>query len=384
MTEPLATVFRKPFDEQIAAFRLRLGDLIPTQGWKDVQGAAHDRGFMVAGAAKADLLADLAAAIDKAISQGTGLEAFRRDFRGIVESHGWHGWTGEGSKGGEAWRTRVIYQTNMRTSYAAGRFAQLTAGNFAFWVYKHGGSLEPRLHHLAWDGVALAPDHPFWATHYPPNGWGCSCYAGGARTEAGVRRLGGDPGKALPSGWQSPDKKTGTPTGIDKGWNYAPGASVAETISMLAAKLEALPAQPSIDLIQTWLRSEQFGRWFSKPEGNFPLVRIPETDAALIGSKPQVAMLSSETAAKQGREHPELLILDYAQAQRTVNEATHRIQDSPTSLLYVLEEPGANGYVLVVKATMTGLGLFVQSFRRISGDETQRARTVRRLLQKSK
>ena len=95
-------------------------------------------------------------------------------FREIVERRGWHGWTGEGTKAGEAWRTRVIYRTNMRTSYMAGRYAQLTEGNYAFWVYFHGGSVEPRLDHLSWNGIALPPGHPFWAAHFPPNGWGCS------------------------------------------------------------------------------------------------------------------------------------------------------------------------------------------------------------------
>jgi hypothetical protein len=69
-------------------------------------------------------------------------------------------WTGEGSAKGEAWRTRVIYQTNLLTSYAAGRRAQLLAGKYKYWVYRHSGAEHPRLHHLALDGIALPPDHP--------------------------------------------------------------------------------------------------------------------------------------------------------------------------------------------------------------------------------
>ena len=46
----------------------------------------------------------------RAVASGTSLEEFRRDFRGIVEDRGWHGWTGEGTRAGEAWRTRVIYR----------------------------------------------------------------------------------------------------------------------------------------------------------------------------------------------------------------------------------------------------------------------------------
>ena len=90
----LAATFRKPFSEQVAAFRMRLANLVPTVRWDDISHGQHDRAFMVAGALKADLLADLAGAVDKAISQGTTLKEFQRDFRGIVEKHGWHGWTG--------------------------------------------------------------------------------------------------------------------------------------------------------------------------------------------------------------------------------------------------------------------------------------------------
>lgn len=238
----LTATFRQPFAEQVAAWRIRLGNQVPTAAWDDLWQAQHDRAFVVAGALKADLLADLAGAVDKAITRGTTLEEFRRDFRQIVAERGWHGWTGEGSVRGEAWRTRVIYETNMRTSYMAGRFAQLQRGNFAFWVYRHSGAAEPRLQHLSWDGVGLPPDHPFWATHYPPNGWGCGCRVFGADTAAGIKRLGGDPDKPLPDGWQTTDPRTGAPVGIDKGWAYAPGESVAQTVNAAMGKLPVLPA----------------------------------------------------------------------------------------------------------------------------------------------
>lgn len=239
MTHPssIGGIFSKPFPEQVAFFRNKLGNLIPTQRWDDIEGAAHDQAFMVAGAVKADLLTDLAAAVDKGIAEGRGLEEFRRDFRSIVAKNGWTGWTGEGSVKGEAWRTGVIFRTNAYTSYAAGRFAQLRAGNFAFWVYRHGGSLEPRVQHLSWDGLVLVPDHAFWITHYPPSDWGCSCYAVGASSESAAKRLGGNLAKKLPADWQQRDPKTGAPVGIGRGWDYAPGASVAETINAMVAKI---------------------------------------------------------------------------------------------------------------------------------------------------
>lgn len=224
-------VFKRPFAEQVAFFRGKLGKLIPTQRWDDVWKAEHDTGFMVAGAVKADLLADLAAAVDKAVAEGGSIGAFRKDFRALVARHGWD------YRGGFDWRTRVIYSTNAATSYAAGRVAQLKAGGFAYWVYRHSDSvLRPRPLHLAWDGLTLPPEHPFWKTHGPPNGWGCKCYLLGARDAKGARRLGGDPDKAVDPAWLAKSPRTGEPMGIDRGWGYLPGETVADTVGQMAAK----------------------------------------------------------------------------------------------------------------------------------------------------
>lgn len=251
--------FRQPFAEQVAYFRGKLGNLVPTSRWDDISGEAHDTAFMVAGAQKADLLADLAASIDRAIVDGGSLEAFRRDFAAAVARHDWHGWTGEGSKGGRAWRTRTIYRTNAYVSYAAGRRAQLEASGFAFWVYRHGGSRDPRPEHLhAFNGLVLPPDHPFWAKHYPPSDWGCSCYVVGARSLRAARRLGGDPDKRLPDGWNSIDAATGEPMGIGAGWGYAPGASVARAIIDKVATLDVPIARAFLDGLPTPVRERLF------------------------------------------------------------------------------------------------------------------------------
>lgn len=383
MTETVRATFRKPFAEQVAAFRLRLGNLVPTARWDDLWQEQHDRAFMVAGATKADLLADLAEAVDKAIADGTGLDAFRKDFRAIVEKHGWHGWTGEGTAKGEAWRTKIIYRTNLRTSYMAGRHAQLVEGGFKYWIYRHGGSLEPRIVHLGWDGLILPPDHPFWAQHYPPNDWGCSCRVFGARTVAGAIRKGGKVSLKLKDGWNKIDPKTGAPSGIGKGWAYAPGASSAEAVTALASKLDELPEQLSIDLIQDWLQGSVLENWMRAPKGVFPLARISADDASLIGAERTVAEISADTVLKQIREHPELTWKDYSLVQRTVSHASHTVVDG-RSLIYIREEEVPLGHVLVVKATKTGKGLFVTSYRRLSRETAKRDREIQRLLRKSK
>lgn len=373
----LAGTFRRPFAEQVAAFRLRLADLRPTATWMDVWQAEHDRAFMVAGAIKADLLADLAGAVQKAIEEGTSLEQFRADFREIVTRRGWHGWTGEGTKRGEAWRTRVIYKTNMATSYAAGRWAQLRAAGYPLLIYRHGGSLDPRLEHLGWDGLILPADHSFWLTHAPPNGWGCSCYIVGARSERDAVRKGGKPQKKLPDGWAVISPKTGAPAGIDRGWAYAPGASVAEAVSQQAQKLESLPRALSVALINAGVQSKAFEAWFGNPVGNWPVARVQNEVAEAVGSNMTVAKLSAETLAKQKREHPELTLADYMLLQMVVDNATHRVKDGDRSVVLVLDDPA--GFLLVLKATTSGSELFVTSFRRMSGNPAERARLIKRL-----
>lgn len=225
-------VFKRPFDEQVAFFRGKLGHLIPTEKWTDVWKSAHDTGFMVAGAAKAELLADFAVAVDRAISEGKSLQAFRKDFDNIVDKHGWS------YRGEYNWRTRTIYRTNMATSYAAGRLAQLNDGGFTHWMYRHSDSVvSPRPLHVSWNKLALPADDPWWNSHYPPNGWGCKCYVVGVSRAAG-ERIGGRFEPAQDDGVE-PD---GRPKGIDKGWDYQPGATTVDQVrNALSAKLPDLP-----------------------------------------------------------------------------------------------------------------------------------------------
>ncbi len=229
----LEAVFREPFPEQIAFFRQKLGNLIPTQRWTDVWQSAHDSGFMVAGAAKADLLTDLATAVDKALSAGGGIEAFRKDFDAIVAKHGWS------YRGGRNWRTRIILTTNAATSYAAGRLAQLREAGFKLWIYRHTpGEMDPRPLHESWDSLTLPADASWWRTHYPPGGWGCRCYVVGVHDKRAASLLGG---KVKPAPDDGINTKTGEPNGIDKGWGYMPGDTVSATVRAMAAQTRQWP-----------------------------------------------------------------------------------------------------------------------------------------------
>lgn len=232
---PVAIGKNTPFEEQLEFFKKKLN--LPTERWDDVMRSAHDRAFVVAGAANADLLNDLHAAVQRGIETGSGLGQFRKDFAEIVQRHGWTGWTGEGTAAGEAWRTKVIYQTNTATSYAAGRWKQLTDPKLLqirpYWKYIHAdGVVHPRPLHLSWNGLVLPYDHEFWKTHFCPNGWGCHCRV--MAVDARAYQAAVTAGKAEPpEGWTQVNPKTGAPVGIDKGFDYAPGANSSTPLRKL-------------------------------------------------------------------------------------------------------------------------------------------------------
>ena len=173
--------------EEAAEF-LRRKTSIPTEKWTDIWQGQHAAAFVVAGATKDALLRDLRGAVQSAIDNGDTLEDFRASFDKAVEKYGW------AHTGGRDWRSRVIFETNLRTAYSAGRYEQLqeTKKLRPYWEYRHGGSKKPRAEHKAWSGMILRADDPWWETHYPPNGWGCSCkvFAVGKRE---LRNRGIDP-----------------------------------------------------------------------------------------------------------------------------------------------------------------------------------------------
>lgn len=225
LAEP--TVGTVTFDEALAFFRQKVS--MPSAEWTDYLRGAHDRAFVVAGATDVALVEDLRRALDTAIDGG-GFDRFKAEFAEIAERHGW------AHTGRPGWRARTIYDTNLRTARAAGRWAQMRDPEMLklrpFWRYVHGSTREPivpRAEHVALDGLVLEATDPIWETIYPPNGWGCSC---GVRSvsRTGLRRLGKDGPDAAPELGDrrvrdpATDEIVRVPEGIDLGWDYAPGA----------------------------------------------------------------------------------------------------------------------------------------------------------------
>lgn len=128
-----------PFDQAIEFFRDKVN--LPTERWSDLVREGHDTAFTVAGATKVDLLEGFRQAVGKGLDEGTTLAEFQKDFDKLVEKHGWS------YKGDRDWRTRVIFETNIRTAYAAGRHRQMSDPEMVkrrpYWQYRHGASVNP-------------------------------------------------------------------------------------------------------------------------------------------------------------------------------------------------------------------------------------------------
>lgn len=235
-----------PFAEQLAFFRGKVN--LPTNAWNDIEADAHDHAFVVAGATKMDVLEDFRTAVDRAISEGRTLGDFRKDFDNIVARHGWS------YKGLPGWRAKVIYETNVRQTYNAGREAQFADPEFRrrmpYLQYRHSGAERFRPLHKSWDGKVLRADDPWWDTHSPMNGYGCKCKKFAIGPDE-LRLLGKDGPDATPNDgtYEYTDRDTGEvtelPMGVDPGFQHRPGAAWLKR--MTPEQLDGWPSQiPSI------------------------------------------------------------------------------------------------------------------------------------------
>jgi SPP1 gp7 family putative phage head morphogenesis protein len=163
-----------PFEEAASFFRNKVR--LPTRAWTDLKEGMHARAFVVAGATKDELLKDLQSSIQRAIDDGTGLAQFRKDFKQIVAKHGWS-YTGDSSRKGRAWRTKVMFETNLSMARAAGRWEQIQRVKRTRPLLRYVAILDTHVRpdHRRWHGTVLPVDDEWWQTHYPPNGWNCRC-----------------------------------------------------------------------------------------------------------------------------------------------------------------------------------------------------------------
>lgn len=241
----MAEVQSRPFGVQFQEAINYLKGKLPegSIAWDDLAGPVHGKVFTVAGATTSDLARDLQGALVDALAKGQTITAFRKDFDRIVQEKGW---TYRGKRG---WRTAVIFDTNMRSAHMAGRWQQLLANQDRrpFLQYRTAGDARVRPQHRAWNGLVLRITDPFWATHYPPNGWGCRCtvraYGQADLDEKGLQVSQAPEIKTRNVVTRDGEIKDQVPVGIDPGWDHNVGQSWIAPELALGGKLARLPRE---------------------------------------------------------------------------------------------------------------------------------------------
>jgi hypothetical protein len=362
---------------------------------RDVWQREHQAAFTVAKAMQTDLLIDIRQAVDDAMTNGTTLATFRETLEPMLVKRGWWGrqmmtdpLTGETREVqlGSRRRLKVIYETNLRTAHAEGQWERIqdTKDFLPYLMYDHTPSRNERKEHAAWDGLILPADDPWWKDHYPVKAWGCKC----AVIQIGdrqVERMGASVGRAPEeSHTEYTNARTGetqrVPVGVDPAFNYPPGVRREALVDHLSELIE----RQENDLRSASVRAlsgEPFTAWAQRPAGNWPIAILPAAILDNMAIKTDVVRLSSETLAKQEREHPDIGTDDYRHAQDALDYG-EAIIESDKAVIFVLEEK--DGFVSVVHATQSGKAAFLTSFRRLSKDEAKRSSEIRRLRKKAR
>ncbi|MCU4601869.1 phage head morphogenesis protein [Acinetobacter ursingii] len=381
--------FQLPFREQLAYLKQK--KTLPTATYKDIDSRQHDKAFVVAGAMKADLLSDLHRIVIDAAESGQSFNQFQDNFDDVL---GKHGWLNDADKEYKAWRANVIYQTNLRTSHAAGRYKQMTDPEVLkrrpYWRYRHNSVENPRIQHQRWNNLILPADAQFWKINFPPNGYGCQC-----TVEAiNERQL-----KAM--GKTQPDDE---PSYDDDRTDFlsAPGAN-------WYPDLNKYPAPIATSYVKENMHDGIFDRWLSRiatqvaeemtkqdykglakekviqklrklDQGEqYPIAVIPEAFQKLLGITTQVLMFSEYDAIKQAFSRlgdPNFSFDAYRDVQYILQDPNHIIRETidGNQQMTVWLQRGKNSYMAVLQQTKTGNGLFLKSFRLASGErEVKRA-----------
>lgn len=220
----LKTFFRLTYRTVANWLRDKLN--LPPERYQEIDKEQHDHAFTMAGIDSLQALSRLNERVQAFINEGRTLAEFRADFEKIASEEGLT-YTGSAS-----WRSKLVALTNAREAYGAGRYQQQTTPEMLrdrpYWQYRHGGSAEPRVLHLGWNGTVLPANSYWWQTHYAPNGYGCSCKIF-TLSAADLKRMGKDTLDVPPQNgfynYTDPVTKQSRliPLGVDPGFDHIPG-----------------------------------------------------------------------------------------------------------------------------------------------------------------
>ena len=312
-TPPIRAFIDLSPTETVRAFAAR-DDLRATVRWSEMWHADHARAFTVAKVAKLDLLAEIQSSLANMLANGGTFEQWQAGLVPHLQAQGWWGKVADRALTGTddeisvgPRRLRTIYDTNLRVSRAAGRWARIQElkGARPFLRYTAVLDARTRPEHRRWHGVILPVDHEWWDTHFPPCGWFCRCTV----RQLSQRELDakgwqmspvpddGPPREFFPAGRTTPEL---VPAGISPGWAYNPGRA---TMASTAAKAtRAIEAAAATDLaaaratLDELVASPAFPAALSEPGVAFPAMVLDDATRSALDVAPRVAELTAEIA----------------------------------------------------------------------------------------
>ncbi len=176
--------------EEVIALIAKRG-LETAEDWRDAAAKARAGAFTAARTAGYDVLADIRAALERAMREGKTYEEFAREITPVLQRKGWWGKAVDRETGevkslteggkiatlGAPWRLRTIYETNLQVAFNAGRYRAMKASQdtHPFWEYVAVLDLRTRPAHRMLHGRVFRLDDPATGVVYPPNGFRCRC-----------------------------------------------------------------------------------------------------------------------------------------------------------------------------------------------------------------
>lgn len=337
MAEPQPKVGFGPTPEVTGYFERK--GVVPAFKWLDVWGEEHSYNFMVSGATDLELTTAFRDSIATALRTGQGFDNWRHGMREELARLGWLGPRTVSDPTGKepdrvvdfssGRRLKTIFWSNMNSARAAGQWerAQRTKKALPYFLYIRTSSKDPREEHLGWVGIILPVDHPFWITHFPPNGWLCKCQVRQITAREAERLLGltAEPG-GIQYTKEVPDlgppvahrnRRTGqitmVPRGIDPGWHTNPGLARSTTLLHHAeARLEAASSgDATAKLKEMW--NDPFLKVAPKlPQKTWmPAGHAPHLVEELPGAIGPLVSVASDTVVERMKRH-DMKVDDFA------------------------------------------------------------------------
>lgn len=375
------SIFLDPVDT-VRAWKARR-QLQPTVRWSEMMHEQHAVAFTVAKIAKLDVLRQVQASLDGVIRNGGTFEEWKSGIMPELQRAGWWGAVRNADLTGtdqtvlvNERRLRTIYDTNVRMSLATGNWLRVQRQKdvLPFLRYLASTSEHKRPLHKLWYGVTLPVDHPWWQTHFPPNGWGCKCnYRQISQREMDRKGwsitpedqiAGGPPQEFIPA----VGDPIMVPAGIDPGFSYNPGtahlrAAAAKAANSIQQALDVGLEEAARQTLQEIVADAAFEQFYASSRANFPVMILGDDLKNAISSKARVAVLSGQTMDKQAGRHPEINLQIYRQLPDLPDHADIIARDGENILIMARQSDGS-WIIAIVKRTASGEGLFVTSVRK--------------------